>query len=101
MPVFAGVVGTIDAHRAARCDRGVEAARVAGRDGHVSLCDLRKALGQLAPGLARVGGFVDAAVRAAVLVCEFPWTLAGFPQRRIEKNRTEERRVGKEGRTLG
>ena len=83
-PVFAGVIGTVDAHFASGGDGGVQAARVAGRDGHVCLLHFGKALGQLAPGLAAVGGFEDAAVRAGVLVAEFPRAFAGFPQRGVE-----------------
>jgi hypothetical protein len=44
-PVFAGVVGTVDAERTEAVRRGIEAARIAGRDGDIDLREiLRQAL---------------------------------------------------------
>ena len=80
-PVDAFVVGAIDADGVVSGgDRGVDALRIGGRDGHLHLEDVvgETIAGEFVPGVAAVGGFVETAFGAdpgAVL----PWGFLTLP----------------------
>ena len=86
-PMFAGVVGAIDADSVGSGDGGVEAVGIARRDGDVGLYEAigagRNAVGERTPGGAAVGGFEHAAAGTGPRAV-FPGTLARFPERGVD-----------------
>ena len=71
-------------------DHGPEAVGIAGRDGDADLADEvvgGQAAGQLLPGVAAVGGFVQAAAGQVGRRVDRPWRTARGPQRSVEHAR--------------
>ena len=85
-PVFSRVVGAVNPDaRLVRGHRGVEAARLARRNGHVHLNDpLRQPVRERPPGLSPIRRFEKAPSRAAVLIAVFPRAEPDFPQRGVD-----------------
>jgi len=84
LPAFAGIVGAVDAAIFFSVNPGVHAVGIAGRDSGADAADALgfagKAFGELMPGVAAVGGFVESAAGAVVAAADAPGRTARRPE---------------------
>src|SRR6266852_648263 len=83
LPAFASVIGAVDAATFLGVDPGIHAVGIAGRnsrtDATYAFGGTGQSFGELPPGVATVGGFVEATPRSGVATADSPWRTARGP----------------------